>query len=137
MKTAATNSRNFRTFLLVSQLEAKQIGARLQLARKEAGLTQEQVADISTVSKRSLQDYEAGVTIPYAHFRELAGIYRCDVNWLLHGEQEPAEPPLLEEVSASVAALTDGMTDAIERLERIEGLLVNDGASDTGATRRR
>jgi hypothetical protein len=29
MKTAATNSRNFRTFLLVSQLEAKQIGARL------------------------------------------------------------------------------------------------------------
>jgi hypothetical protein len=95
------------------------------------------VADISTVSKRSLQDYEAGVTIPYPHFQELAGIYRRDVNWLLHGEQEPAEPPLLEEVAASVAALTDGMADAIERLARIEGLLVNDGASDTGATRRR
>ncbi len=137
MKSAATNSRNFRTFLLVSQLEAKQIGARLQLARKEAGLTQEQVAEMSTVSKRSLQDYEAGVTIPYSNFRELAGIYDRDVDWFLHGEREDTEPPLLEEVAASVAGLTEGMKEAIERLARIEALLSTGGASDTGSTRRR
>lgn len=134
MKGAATNSRNFRTFLLVTQLEAKAIGARLALARREAGLTQEQVAEMSTVSKRSLQDYEGGVTIPYRHFRELSSIYDREVEWFLHGDREAKEPPtaLLEEVAASVADLTEGMTDAIHRLSRIEVLLERHGDAHTG-----
>lgn len=122
MKPAATKGRNFRTFLLMTQLQAREIGARLALARKEAGLTQEQVAELSGVSKRSLQDYEAGVTIPYRHFRELASIYQRDVEWVLHGT-EAAPVDLLGEVSASVAMIEEGMADALERLSRIEALL--------------
>lgn len=35
-----------------------------QLARKNAGLTQEQAAELLNISVRSLIDYEAGVTVP-------------------------------------------------------------------------
>lgn len=75
MKSAATNDRTFRTFLLVAQLEAEAIGMRIRQARDEAGMTQEELADVARgFSKRSLQDYEAGVTIPYKHMQEIASI---------------------------------------------------------------
>lgn len=90
-ESAATEARNFRTFLLVSQLEAKAIGARIARARDEAGLTQEQLCDLATFSKRSLSDYENGVTIPYKHMREISRLLERPVEWFLHGEQEPTE----------------------------------------------
>ena len=109
MKTAATSARNFRTFLLVSQLEAKEIGARIALARKEAGLTQEQVSQMSTVSKRSLQNYEAGTTIPYRHMRELSAMFDRPVEWFLHGQ-------LPEEDAVTLAEI-------VRRLESLEALV--------------
>lgn len=118
MKSAATTRRNFSTFLLVTQLEAKAIGARIQKARLEAGMTQEQVADVATFSKRSLQDYEAGVTIPYRHLREIARLLDRPVEWLLHGpaEEAAAEPassgPLLEDIEVKL----DRLTAIVERL---------------------
>ena len=54
MESAATRTRNFSRFLLMAQLQAKEIGARIALARNEAGLTQEEVTDLATFSKRSL-----------------------------------------------------------------------------------
>lgn len=131
---AATKSRNFRTFLLVTQLEAEAIGARLALARKEAGFTQEQVAEMSTMSKRSLQNYEAGITIPYAHFRELAAIYTREVDWFLHGEAAQKKAILLEELAASVVTLTEGVEDAIRRLARIEAMLERREAGSRAAS---
>jgi transcriptional regulator with XRE-family HTH domain len=70
-------------------------------------MTQEQVADVATFSKRSLQDYEAGVTIPYKHLREIGKILNREVPWFLHGEPE--------EEAASVASLA-------ARLEALEVL---------------
>jgi len=122
-KSAATNDRNFRTFLLVAQLEAEAIGARLAQARNEAGLTQEQVADLATFSKRSLQDYEYGVTIPYRHMREIAGILGRPVEWFLHGDLKTEKGDLLQEVAANVVELSDSMAAALLALERIEGAL--------------
>lgn len=135
-KPAATNDRNFRTFLLVSQLEAKEIGARIRLARDEAGLTQEEVAELATFSKRSLQDYEAGNTIPYRHMQEIAGILNRHVPWFLHGDDpEPAPADgLLGEVAANVVELTDSMGEALERLARIEAALGTGGARGTGSS---
>src|SRR3990167_6793044 len=100
---AATNARNFRTFLLMQQFEAQAIGARIRQARLEAGMTQEELAEGSSVSKRSLQDYEYGVTIPYRHLTELATILRRSVAWFLHGAE--ADRPPEED-----AALADRMT---------------------------
>ena len=122
-KPAATKGRNFRTFQLVSQLEAKEIGARIAKARDEAGLTQEQVADLATFSKRSLQDYEAGVTVPYRQMQELGRLLNREVAWFLHGET-PADPDRLARLEAGIAAVTtilehleEGIARILERLD--------------------
>lgn len=115
-KAAATNDRNFRTFLLVSQFEAEAIGARIARARDEAGLTQEQVADVATFSKRSLQDYEAGVRVPWKHMREIAAILDRRVEWFLHGESEQLDDERLSRLEAQV-------DETVDRLRRIERLL--------------
>lgn len=114
MKPAATNDRNFRTFLLVSQLEAKAIGMRIAQARNEAGMTQEDVADVATFSKRSLQDYEAGVTIPYKHLREIGRILKREVPWFLHGEpQREADDVTLSEIARRLESLEEQVAESV------------------------
>lgn len=52
-----------------------------QLARNNAGLTQEQVAELLHISVRSLADYESGVTIPNGDIvYDMVDVY--DANWL-------------------------------------------------------
>jgi transcriptional regulator with XRE-family HTH domain len=115
-KHAATIARNLRTFLLVSQFEAEAIGARIAQARKEAGMTQEELAALASFSKRSLQDYEAGITIPYRHLQELGTLLRKPVDYFLHGEPERIETDRLKN-------LEDQMAEANSRLRRLEELL--------------
>lgn len=117
-KVAATNDRNFRTFLLVAQLEAEAIGKRISQARREAGMTQEELAEMSTFSKRSLQDYEAGVTIPYRHMREISGLLDRPVEWFLHGEKE--EGPLGEAFLGRLETLVERAEAAATRLEHAQ-----------------
>lgn len=108
---AATNSREFRRFLLMAQFEAKEIGARIAQARREAGLTQEQLAELAPFSHRSLQDYERGQVIPYRQMRDIAQLLGRPVEWFLHGEKED-EPEVLEQLA-----------ELADRLERVEAML--------------
>lgn len=89
-KLAAKKARTFRSFLLMEQLAAREIGARIAQARRERGMTQDDFAEITTFSKRSLQDYEGGVTIPYKHLRELSRLLRRPEDWFLYGDTEPS-----------------------------------------------
>src|SRR4051812_3110916 len=114
---AATNPRTFRTFLLMQQFAAQEIGARIEQARKERGLTQEQLADLVTgFSKRSLQDYEAGKTIPYKHLAELSRLLNRPQEWFLYGddEEEPASDDRLREI------VKDELREVLEILVRLE-----------------
>lgn len=121
---AATNPRTFRTFLLMQQFAAQEIGARIEQARKERGLTQEQLADLVTgFSKRSLQDYEAGKTIPYKHLAELGRLLNRQQEWFLYGDAEQQEPPSdvrLREI------VRDELRDVLEILVRIEQRAADD-----------
>jgi transcriptional regulator with XRE-family HTH domain len=75
----------------MQQFEAEEIGARIRQARLEHdGLTQENLAAMASFSKRSLQYYEAGVTIPYKHLRELSRLLNKPEDWFLYGEQSVA-----------------------------------------------
>jgi transcriptional regulator with XRE-family HTH domain len=125
---AATNPRNFRTFLLMQQFAAQEIGARIRQARKERGLTQDQLADLVTgFSKRSLQDYESGKTIPYAHLTELGVILRRTTEWFLYGDEPEEEPPSYEQLRKIVRDEFRAVLESLGRIERATGADESDG----------
>lgn len=110
------NSRSFRTFLLLQQFEAKEIGARIAQARKERGLTQEELAEIGSFSKRSLQDYETGVTTPYRKVRELSRLLGKPTEWFLYGdtaEEKPSDERLDRIIDQNAA-----LQEQVESLQR-------------------
>lgn len=119
-KLAATDARNLRTLLLLSVFEPQDIGARIATARKEAGLTQAELADLVGVSTRSLQGYEAGEVVPYRHMAKLAEITKRPVAWFLHGDEEILEPHeelrlMVREEVAAVLARVEEMLDGRDR----------------------
>lgn len=118
-KAAATTSREFRTFLLMAQFEAREIGARIEQARKEKGLTQEELAEMASFSKRSLQDYERGETIPYRHFRELGRLLERPTEWFLYGDADDPRPVGLDEVLAAVEALRSDLRPVLGLVEQL------------------
>ena len=93
-KLTATDARNLRTLLLLSVFAPEDIGARIAQARREAGLTQEELADLVGVSTRSFQGYESGAVVPYKHLGKISEIVRRPVPWFLHGDEatETATP---------------------------------------------
>jgi transcriptional regulator with XRE-family HTH domain len=113
---AATKSRSFRTFLLMAQFEAREVGARIAQARNERGLTQEQLAEIASFSKRSLQDYEGGITIPYRQLRELGQLLNKPTEWFLYGDADQVTAEELAELRTDLAEVKGS-------LARVEALL--------------
>src|SRR3990167_1003749 len=106
-KLTATDARNLRTLLLLNVFEPERIGARIARARTEAGVTQEELADLIGVSTRSLQGYEAGAVKPYRHLEALAAAVNKPMAWFLHGDDAAPDPqriaPLLEHLGAEAS----------------------------------
>lgn len=109
----------------MEQFAAEEIGARIQQARKERGLTQEELAGMASFSKRSLQDYESGLTIPYRHLRELGRLLKKRPEWFLYGDEAEADPSELAEVRRGLAHVQE-MKEATERIEALLHELVDD-----------
>lgn len=120
-KVAATRGRDFHTFLLMAQFEAREIGARISRARDERGMTQEELAAIAPFSKRSLQDYEAGKTIPYRHLQDIGKLLGRPTEWFLNGEPEqPFDAAEFRELREEVRR---GFDDVTKRLDDQAALL--------------
>jgi len=108
----------------MAQFEAKEIGARIALARREAGLTQEQLAELAPFSTRSLQNYERGEVIPYRQMRELSKILGRPVEWFLRGDDEEEQTTLerlaaIEDLLAGIDAKLSLLVPA-EQLANLE-----------------
>jgi transcriptional regulator with XRE-family HTH domain len=69
--------------------EATHVGRRIARGRKEAGLTQQELADRVGVTRRSIQGYEAGSIAPYRHLDELAAALGRRREWLV--AEDPAD----------------------------------------------
>lgn len=140
MKAAATNGRTFRTFLLMSQLQAQEIGQRIKQKRLERGMTQDDLASLTTFSARSLQDYENGVTIPYKHFTEIGKLLNARPEWLMYGEDEPPGSSRLEQEPGPqstedlVRQVLQNQHDAVQLLEGL-AQAVDDAAAAARANR--
>ncbi len=90
MQNATTIHRDLPRFLLVEQFDANAIGQRIKHARIQAGLTQEDLADLAEgFGRRSLQAYETGASIPFKHLHEIGLLLKRDVPWFLYGDPEP------------------------------------------------
>ena len=66
--------------------ERREIGSRIAAARREAGMTQRELADRLGVTTRSVQNYESGSIIPYKHLRRIEVLAHRRVGWILSGD---------------------------------------------------
>lgn len=114
-ENSATQSRTFRTFLLVREFEKRQIGERIAQARHEAGLTQEELAEAVGVSQRAVQLWEAGDNVPFRRLSRIGEIVGRSVLWLIHGDDQ-ADTTRLQ-------AMEERLEELDEKVDRILDLL--------------
>jgi transcriptional regulator with XRE-family HTH domain len=103
--------------------DAGAIGERIARARKESGLTQEELASRVGVTARSIQGYEAGKVVPYRHLSRLAEITGRELAWFLESDDSAA----LAQVAARLVSLVEEVAEEARRIrevaERLERLL--------------
>lgn len=108
----------FRTLRLVSSQEQREIGRRVALARKRAGMTQRELADALGVTTRSIQHYESGAVVPYKHLRRLELLTRTRPGWILDGKGEPEGSFGLEQVWEALEQHRELMLAHLEEMQR-------------------
>lgn len=69
----------------MAQLDDAEIRARIKQARKEAGLSQTEMAELLGVIARTVQNYEND-HVPWGRIRDIAEITAKPTRWLLHGD---------------------------------------------------
>lgn len=94
----------------MAELERVEIARRIRQARKEAGLSQPEMADAVGVIERTYQNYESekAPRTPWGLMNQIATVTGRSTAWLIHGTDSPAD---------------DGLADIRVRLERIEQAL--------------
>lgn len=116
MLTAAPEKRSKRALNDYSV----EVGRRIVHARKELGLTQEELAELAGVSQRSMQAYETGEVVPYRKMREIAQVLEVSTSWLLHGEEENADSEIdsLKREIDNLSKLVRSMSRKLDRLTK-------------------
>jgi len=127
MNRWTTETRNFRTFLLVAQLDPRAIQGRIRQAREEAGLTQQELADLVDRHKRTIENYENVRVPPWPELTKVARVLDRPIEWFLHGETESTD-----RIEAMDVKL-DEVLDEIRTLrELVEALGGRQGISSAG-----
>jgi transcriptional regulator with XRE-family HTH domain len=86
----------------VDVAEQRAIGARIAEARRHAGLTQRQLAQSLGVTVRTVQNYEAGVAVPYRYLRTIEALTHSRPGWILDGKEHG-------DLADTIAALQQAM----------------------------
>ena len=87
-------------------MDQERIGAFIRQTRKEAGLTQEQLAEKLGVSQKSVSRWETGRTMPdYSLLLNLCETLHVNVAELLGAERADGEGIPKEQVTAAVAGI--------------------------------
>lgn len=110
--SAARPERSRRSKRALNDYSAE-VGERIVSARKEMGLTQEELAELAGVSQRSMQAYETGEVIPYRKMREIANVLNVTPSWILHGEDESSDSEI-EALNRKI----DDLTKLVRSLSR-------------------
>ena len=82
MGSASWNSKEWQKF-------NRELGERLEISRRDKGVTASKVSYDTGVSKNSIGRYESGVSFPTAkNLRILAEYYNASPSWLLDYEAD-------------------------------------------------
>src|ERR1044072_5205437 len=92
-KCAATRTRKLRTLIPVTREEELEICGRIKEARKQAGFSQAEFADLLHVILRTVQNYEKD-RVPWRHLRQIEKLTKTSEEWLLHGDKLKQESEL-------------------------------------------
>ena len=83
--------------------DSEEIGSRLREERKRCGLTQDQVAEVYGISKRTQANYESGSSdAPAWYLSRALKENRFDVAYILTGQRTMATEASLNEVENSI-----------------------------------
>jgi len=103
-------------------MDQTKIGAFLKELRKEKGLTQEQLAETTGVSSRTVSRWETGSNMPdISLLVELADFYEVDLRELINGERKSE---MIVEETRDVLAEVAEYTDA-EKKKLMRDVLIN------------
>lgn len=102
----------------MSELERAAIMARIKQARTQAGLTQDELADLLNVQQRTIANYES-IRVPWRYLDKIAEVTGVSQEWLIHGERPAANGDLTEELRL----FRETMSRMVEALARIEDRL--------------
>ena len=122
----------------MQQFAAQEIGERIKQARKEAGLTQEELADLVEVTARTIQAYEAGDIDAYRKLNKLAEVLRRDISWFLHGEDDAVtsdEDKLREILREELADVRKAVDQVLALLEQEHARALEASQTRSASTR--
>ena len=105
----------------------RDICSRIQQARKEAGYTQQEMADLLGMTMRGYQNYES-TRVPFRWLDKIAELTGKSQEWLLRGDLEAATPSL------TPAVVVDRLDQLEQSVESLRLLVVE--ALDAAAERR-
>jgi transcriptional regulator with XRE-family HTH domain len=86
MAGGRTEGEGFFALETMTDDEHTEVGVRIARARREAGLTQHALAGQLGITSRSVQNYEAGVVIPYRHLSRIESLTGKRPGWILAGD---------------------------------------------------
>lgn len=122
--TSATKDRILVKLLAqMAEIQRENVCGRIAEARREAGLTQQEMADALDVTLRGYQTYEAS-RVPWRRLDQIAEITGKSKQWLIHGtkpdepQQEPA--PVSAEIVEAMGALTNEIRRLNARIDQME-----------------
>jgi len=104
---------------LMAELQREEITARIKQARKEAGLSQPEMAEALNVIPRTYQNYEYG-RVPWGLINDIARVTGRGSEWLLHGDapdlmntMRPDGPSVaqLDRIEAKLDAVLHALAD--------------------------
>jgi len=98
--------------------EQRCVGARIAEARRHAGLTQRELAETLGVTTRSIQNYEAGVAVPYKHVRAIELLGHKRHGWILDGGDDTQLTATIVALQAAMERHQDLMQSHLQEMRR-------------------
>lgn len=112
----------------------KTVGERIALKRKEAGLSQNKLAEILFVSNKAVSKWESDLSRPsFDLLPKLADTLNCSIDYIVRGEKDEFEKlkaqinQLLEQDKIGVALVQRTFTMGYAKASRLVDLLIDKG----------